>query len=91
MGILNSKLCLRTLAAMGLLLSVSSSAQQGTASLAEQKDACVEHGPHLRYDPVAADAARSAVQVFLRSLFKLERSRLASVAPQLGCMALVTG
>jgi hypothetical protein len=36
MGILNSKLCLSTLAAMGLLLSVSSSAQQGTASLAEQ-------------------------------------------------------
>jgi dienelactone hydrolase len=36
------------------------------------KDACVEHGPHLGYDPVAADAARSAVRVFLRSLFKLE-------------------
>lgn len=36
------------------------------------KDACVDHGPHLGYDPVAADAARSAVQDFLRSLFKLE-------------------
>jgi dienelactone hydrolase len=35
------------------------------------KDACVEQGPHLGHDPVAARAATEAVSLFLKSLFKL--------------------
>jgi hypothetical protein len=36
------------------------------------KDACVVHGPHLGYDPVAAQAARASVNAFLKSVFKLD-------------------
>jgi dienelactone hydrolase len=36
------------------------------------KDACVVHGPHLGYDPVAADAAKTAVRAFLKTAFKLD-------------------
>lgn len=36
------------------------------------KDACVEHGPHLGYDPVATEAAKTAVKAFLRTVFKLD-------------------
>jgi dienelactone hydrolase len=36
------------------------------------RDACVEHGPHLGHDPVAAEAARRAVVAFLRSTFRLD-------------------
>jgi dienelactone hydrolase len=36
------------------------------------KDACVVHGPHLGYDPVAADAAKTAVRAFLKTTFKLD-------------------
>ena len=34
-------------------------------------DACVAYGAHLGYEPVAAQAARDAVQAFMRSLFDL--------------------
>ena len=36
------------------------------------KDACVEHGPHLGYDPVAAEAAKTAVKALLKTVFKLD-------------------
>jgi dienelactone hydrolase len=36
------------------------------------KDTCVVHGPHLGYDPVAAQAAETSVKAFLKSLFKLD-------------------
>ncbi len=36
------------------------------------KDACVEHGPHLGYDPAATQAAKTAVKTFLKTVFKLE-------------------
>ena len=36
------------------------------------KDACVVHGPHLGYDPVATEAATNAVKAFLRAAFKLD-------------------
>ena len=36
------------------------------------KDACVAHGPHLGYDSVAAKAAKTSVNAFLKSVFKLE-------------------
>ena len=36
------------------------------------KDACVVHGPHLGYDPVAAQAAKASVNAFLKSVFKLD-------------------
>jgi dienelactone hydrolase len=36
------------------------------------KDACVVHGPHTGYDPVATQEARTAVGKFLRAVFKLE-------------------
>jgi hypothetical protein len=35
-------------------------------------DACVEHGPHLGYDPVAAQAAKKAVNEFLKAIFALD-------------------
>jgi dienelactone hydrolase len=36
------------------------------------KDACVERGPHLGYDPSATLAARAAIKAFLRTVFKLD-------------------
>ncbi len=36
------------------------------------KDACVVHGPHLGHDPVATEAATTAVKTFLRTVFKLD-------------------
>jgi dienelactone hydrolase len=36
------------------------------------KDACVEHGPHLGYDPAADQAAKTAVKAFLKSVFRLD-------------------
>lgn len=36
------------------------------------KDACVVHGPHLGYDPVATQAAIASVKAFLKGVFKLE-------------------
>jgi dienelactone hydrolase len=36
------------------------------------KDACVVHGPHIGYDPVAAQAANTAVAAFFKALFKLD-------------------
>ena len=36
------------------------------------RDACVVHGPHLGYDPNAADAAKTAVRAFLKTAFKLD-------------------
>jgi dienelactone hydrolase len=36
------------------------------------KDACVEHGPRLGYDPAAAAAARVSVNTFLKSAFRLD-------------------
>ncbi|MBR0800406.1 dienelactone hydrolase family protein [Bradyrhizobium jicamae] len=36
------------------------------------KDACVAHGPHLGHDPVATEAATTAVKSFLRTAFKLD-------------------
>ncbi len=41
-------------------------------------DACVERGPHLGPDPAAFEAARSAVEAFLTSLFRLEPQSTAS-------------
>jgi dienelactone hydrolase len=35
------------------------------------RDACVEHGPHLGYDPAATQAARAAVEALLKAVFKL--------------------
>ena len=35
------------------------------------RDACVAHGAHLGYQPAAAQAAKEAVTVFMRSLFDL--------------------
>jgi dienelactone hydrolase len=35
------------------------------------KDACVVHGAHLGHDPVATEAASTAVRAFLRAAFKL--------------------
>lgn len=35
-------------------------------------DACVERGAHFGYDPVAAHAARTAVNAFLKVVFKLD-------------------
>jgi dienelactone hydrolase len=36
------------------------------------KDACVVHGPHLGHDPIATEAATTAVKMFLRTTFKLD-------------------
>jgi dienelactone hydrolase len=36
------------------------------------KDACVVHGPHLGHDPIATEAAATAVKMFLRTTFKLD-------------------
>jgi dienelactone hydrolase len=36
------------------------------------KDACVVHGPHLGHDPIATEAASTAVKMFLRTTFKLD-------------------
>jgi dienelactone hydrolase len=36
------------------------------------RDACVVHGPHLGYDPVATQAARTSVNAFLQTVFKLQ-------------------
>lgn len=35
------------------------------------KDSCVERGPHLGHDPVATQAAKTAVKEFLKTVFKL--------------------
>lgn len=35
------------------------------------QDSCVQLGPHLGYDPAAAQAARAAVNSFLKALFQL--------------------
>jgi dienelactone hydrolase len=35
------------------------------------KDACVVHGPHTGYDPVATEAASASVKAFFKSVFKL--------------------
>jgi dienelactone hydrolase len=35
-------------------------------------DACVERGPHLGYDPAATQAAKEAVEAFLKKVFKLD-------------------
>jgi hypothetical protein len=36
------------------------------------KDACVVHGTHLGHDPVATEAAKTAIKAFLRTMFKLD-------------------
>lgn len=36
------------------------------------RDACVEHGVHVGYDPAAAQAAKTAVRAFLKTVFKLD-------------------
>jgi dienelactone hydrolase len=36
------------------------------------RDACVVHGPHLGYDPVATQAAKISVNAFLQTVFKLQ-------------------
>jgi dienelactone hydrolase len=36
------------------------------------KDACVAHGAHVGHDPVATEAATSAVKTFLKTAFKLD-------------------
>lgn len=36
------------------------------------KDACVAHGPHVGYDPIAAEAAWLAVRKFLQSALKID-------------------
>ena len=36
------------------------------------KDACVAYGAHLGYQPVAAQAAKEAVNAFMRSVFDLD-------------------
>ena len=35
-------------------------------------DACVVHGPHLGYDPIATHAAKTSVNAFLQTVFKLQ-------------------
>ena len=52
--------------AAGLLINVE------TRQPFTYKDACVEHGPHLGYDPNATHAAKAAVKAFLKTLFKLD-------------------
>lgn len=53
-------------AANGVLVDVA------TGQPFTYRDACVAHGPHLGYDPVAAQAARISVNAFLKSLFALD-------------------
>ena len=36
------------------------------------RDACVVHGPHLGYDPIATQAAKTSVNAFLQTVFKLQ-------------------
>jgi dienelactone hydrolase len=36
------------------------------------RDACVERGPHMGYDPASAEAANTAVKVLLKTVFKLD-------------------
>ena len=36
------------------------------------KDTCVAYGPHVGHDPVATEAATTAVKTFLRTAFKLD-------------------
>jgi hypothetical protein len=36
------------------------------------RDACVVHGPHLGHDPVATQAAKTSVNAFLQTVFKLQ-------------------
>jgi predicted deacylase len=50
----------------GLLINVE------TKQPFTNKDTCVELGPHLRYDPNAIQAAKTAVKAFLRTVFKLD-------------------
>jgi dienelactone hydrolase len=50
----------------GLLINVE------TKRLFTYNDACVERGPHLGYDPDAAQAAKTAVKSFLKTVFKLD-------------------
>ena len=50
----------------GLLINVE------TKELFTYKDTCVERGPHLGYDPIATQAAKTAVKAFLRTVFKLD-------------------
>jgi dienelactone hydrolase len=50
----------------GLLINADTK-QQFTYS-----DACVVHGPHLGYDPIATQAAKASVNAFLQTVFKLQ-------------------
>jgi dienelactone hydrolase len=36
------------------------------------RDSCVVHGPHLGYDPIATQAAKTSVNAFLQTVFKLQ-------------------
>jgi hypothetical protein len=36
------------------------------------RDACVVHGPHLGYDPIATQAAKTSANAFLQTVFKLQ-------------------
>jgi len=49
----------------GLLMNLD------TARPFTYRDACVQLGPHLGYDPTAAEAAKAAVKAFLKTAFKL--------------------
>jgi hypothetical protein len=50
----------------GLLINAA------TNQLFTYKDACIAYGPHLGYDPVAAQAATESVKSFLKTLFALD-------------------
>jgi hypothetical protein len=36
------------------------------------RDTCVVHGVHVGHDPVATEAATTAVKTYLRTVFKLD-------------------